>query len=187
MNADECRALDWRTVGYEDGVAGYSGDRIAQYRKACGKYGVRADLAAYQVGRDQGLREYCRPSNGFRVGSRGYSYNGVCPADMDRGFSEAYESGRQLYVLRERVNDVNEAISAHRRELHHIDEALVHNAATIVSFEATPEDRAHAAIETKDLAERAGRLKAEIPQLEVDRERCERDLDAYRSTLRYVE
>ena len=30
MSKDECRAVDWRTVGYEDGVAGHSGERIGQ-------------------------------------------------------------------------------------------------------------------------------------------------------------
>ena len=44
MSANECMATDWRTVGYEDGVSGYSGDRVGQYRKACTKHGVSPDL-----------------------------------------------------------------------------------------------------------------------------------------------
>ena len=48
MSANECMATDWRTVGYEDGVSGYSGDRVGQYRKACTKHGVSPDLTAYQ-------------------------------------------------------------------------------------------------------------------------------------------
>ncbi|MET0809299.1 MAG: DUF2799 domain-containing protein [Pseudoxanthomonas sp.] len=71
MNKDECLTVDWRTVGYEDGVAGRSGDRIAQHRKACAKHGVAPDLDAYQSGRDQGLREYCQPDNGYQLGARG--------------------------------------------------------------------------------------------------------------------
>src|SRR3954465_4724012 len=77
MNKQECLAVDWRTVGYEDGVAGYSGDRIAQHRKACAKYGVQTDLSQYQDGRAQGLREYCKPANGYQLAARGGSYNGV--------------------------------------------------------------------------------------------------------------
>src|SRR5690242_16916844 len=86
MSKDECLAVNWRTVGYEDGVAGYSGDRISQHRKACAKYGVQTDLGQYQDGRAQGLREYCKPSNGYRIGSLGGSYGGVCPADMEDNF-----------------------------------------------------------------------------------------------------
>ncbi|HNR23202.1 MAG TPA: DUF2799 domain-containing protein [Steroidobacteraceae bacterium] len=69
MSGNECRTVDWRTIGYEDGVAGHSGDRVAQHRRACAKHGVTPDLAQYQDGRSEGLREYCQPSNGFRVGA----------------------------------------------------------------------------------------------------------------------
>lgn len=96
MDRDECLTVDWRTVGFEDGVAGHSGDRIGQHRKACAEYGVTPDLTAYQAGRDEGLHEYCVPANGFRLGSQGGSYGGVCPTDVEVGFIDAYQSGRQL-------------------------------------------------------------------------------------------
>ena len=77
MSESECLTVDWQTVGFEDGVAGYSGDRIGQHRKACAKHGVSPDLVGYQRGREAGLREYCQPANGFRVGSHGGSYAGI--------------------------------------------------------------------------------------------------------------
>ena len=46
MNSAECMSTDWSTIGYEDGVNGYTGDRIGHYRKACGKHGVTPDLVA---------------------------------------------------------------------------------------------------------------------------------------------
>ena len=45
MDADECRTVDWRTVGYEDGVAGQPGDRIGTYRRDCAEHGVTPDAA----------------------------------------------------------------------------------------------------------------------------------------------
>ena len=90
MSKNECRAVDWRTIGYEDGVAGYSGERIAQHRKACAKHGVAPDLDAYRAGREQGLSEFCQPHNGFLFGSRGGTYQGVCPAELAPGFVDAY-------------------------------------------------------------------------------------------------
>ena len=63
MSKDECRTVDWRTVGYEDGVAGRSGERIGEHRKACAEHGVTPDLNAYRAGRAEGLREYCQPHN----------------------------------------------------------------------------------------------------------------------------
>lgn len=41
LNEDECRMVDWRTLGYEDGVAGHSGERISAHRKACAEHGIR--------------------------------------------------------------------------------------------------------------------------------------------------
>ena len=60
MSAQECQSTDWRTVGYEDGVNGFAGDRIGRYRNACSEHGVTPDLAQYQAGRDQGLTEFCK-------------------------------------------------------------------------------------------------------------------------------
>src|SRR6516162_3490156 len=93
MSKDECLTVDWRTVGYEDGVAGYPGDRIAQHRKDCAKYGVSTNLELYQQGRDQGLQEYCQPANGYRIGVGGGGYAGVCPANLEPAFLGAFNSG----------------------------------------------------------------------------------------------
>ena len=82
MSKDECRTVDWRTVGYEDGVAGQPGDRIGEHRRACAEYGVTPDLNAYLAGRTAGLREYCQPHNGYRAGANGYTYFDTCPADL---------------------------------------------------------------------------------------------------------
>src|ERR1700704_2606763 len=79
MSAQECSVLDWRSVGYEDGVSGLPGSHIGHYREACAKHGVATDLSAYQSGRELGLREYCQPAHGFDAGARGDNYQGVCP------------------------------------------------------------------------------------------------------------
>ena len=123
MSANECMATDWRTVGYEDGVSGYSGDRVGHYRKACTKHGVSPDLNSYQHGRDQGLQEFCKPLNGFRTGAHGRGYNGICPDELDGPFLEAYESGRQLYNLRSRVGGAANEINSMRAESEQIDAA----------------------------------------------------------------
>ena len=181
MSESECRAVDWRTIGYEDGVAGYPGDRIALHRKACAKYGVRADLTLYQEGREQGLREYCQPSNGYRLGARGGGYGGVCPTDLEPAFARAFESGHQLYALESRVNNAAAQLSAKRQELDRVQHGIVANAAAAVSNGSSDRDRADAVVDTAELAERAGRLKAEIRELEQQRVIYERDLEAYRA------
>ena len=185
MNRDECLTVDWRTVGFEDGVAGYSGDRIGEHRKACAKHGVTPDLSAYQAGREEGLREYCVPVNGFRLGSQGGGYSGMCPADLDPAFADAYESGRQLHTLQSRLSSVSYALDSKRGALHDAESDIVTRSAVAISSGATGEERAQAVLDVKNLGERVGRLKAEIRQLEEDRVYRERDLEDYRATLPY--
>ena len=183
MDRDECLTVDWRTVGFEDGVAGYSGDRIGQHRKACAKHGVTPDLAAYQAGREEGLREYCVPANGFRLGSQGGGYGGLCPADLEPAFATAYESGRQLYTLQARLSGVTHEIDSKRRALQTAESNIVTRSAVAISSDANTEERAQAVVDVKQLGERVGRLKSEIRQLEEDRVHYERDLEDYRATL----
>lgn len=183
MDREECLTVDWRTIGYEDGVAGYSADRIGQHRKACAKHGVTTDLAAYQAGRQEGLREYCVPANGFRLGSQGGSYSGMCPSDLDPAFADAFQSGRQLHTLESRLAGVNYDINAKRNALRNAESDIVTRSARAISNDATAEERAQAVVDVKQLGERVGRLKTEIRQLEEERVHCERDLADYRATL----
>jgi len=187
MSAQECQATDWRTVGYEDGVNGYAGDRIGRYRNACSEHGITPNLAEYQAGRDQGLREFCKPVNGFHLGARGGGYNGVCPAEIDQPFVDAYQSRRQLYSLRSRVGSAQDEIEAMRNELEQIDKNLVTLGAQILDPSVSKEQRAQLLVDSKHMAERKGEIKARIPQLESELVMYQRELDDYRATLTYRE
>ena len=89
LNKDECRTADWRAIGYEDGSRGYHPSRIGQHREACAEYGVRPDMDAYRSGHAEGVRVYCKPHTGYRLGLRGTSYNDICPADLEEHFLAA--------------------------------------------------------------------------------------------------
>jgi Protein of unknown function (DUF2799) len=179
MNKSECLNVDWRTIGYEDGVAGRSGDRIAQHRKACAKHGVVPNLDAYQSGREQGLREYCQPDNGYQLGSSGATYVASCPADLKQGFESAYHSGFELYTLRARVANATSELEASRQELAQSEKDLVAISAVVLDRSTDNTARAQALLDAKNNAERQGQLKARIRQLEKDRYTYQRDLDNY--------
>lgn len=183
LSEKECLALDWQTVGYEDGVRGYSGDRIADTRKACGEHGVRADLDGYRAGREQGLREYCRPANGYRVGVEGAQYAGVCPAALEPAFLGAYESGHQLHALRSRVWRADATLAAKRRELESARYGVAGAAVAAVEGPGSHEDRIYAVLDATQLAERAGRLEQEIRELENRRLDYVRELDQYMAAV----
>lgn len=182
MNKDECRTVDWRTVGYEDGVAGQPGDRIGEHRRACAEYGVTADLDAYLAGRTAGLREYCQPHNGYRAGVKGYTYYDVCPTDLAEQFEKAYDDGRALYVRERRVTDAEAQIDDKRREIRRLEDRVAESAFDVIDSTSTAEKRTQAVLDTKQAAERIGRLKSEIAELEKERARYQAELDAYRKT-----
>jgi hypothetical protein len=181
MSKDECLAVDWRTIGYEDGVEGYPGDHIAEHRKACAKYGVRADLDLYQQGRNQGLHEFCQPRNGYRLGARGASYNGVCSGELESPFLASFDSGHQLYVLSARLSNAEYQLESKRRELANIEHGILANSVEAVSNDSAADQRAHAVLDVVQLADRASQLKIEIRQLTADSVRYQEDLDSYRA------
>lgn len=183
MSKDECRTVDWRTVGYEDGVAGRPGDRIGEHRRACAEYGVTPDLNAYLAGRTAGLREYCQPHNGYRAGVNGYTYYDTCPADLAEQFEKAYDEGRALYVRERRVTETDELIEEKRSEIRRLEDRVAESAFDVIDTTSTAEERTQAVLDTKQAAERIGRLKSEITELEKERARYQAELDAYRRTV----
>jgi hypothetical protein len=183
MSKDECRTVDWRTVGYEDGVSGQPGDRIGDHRRACAEHGVTPDLNAYLAGREAGLREYCQPHNGYRYGANGYTYYDACPPDLAEAFEKAYDEGRALYVRERRVTDAQDQIEDKRREIRRLEDRVAESAFDVIDPSATPEERTQGVLDTKQAAERIGRLKSEITQLEKELAQAQADLDAYRKTV----
>lgn len=183
MGKNECRAIDWRTVGYEDGATGQAIGRLTSRRQACAKHGVAPDLDAYLAGRDEGLLEFCRPANGFRVGARGRDYAGICPAHLDLAFTDAYQAGRTLWQLETRVRDTARGIVNRRAQVEEIDTALLGIGYTIIGENRTPEERAQALLDTRSLTDRRGRLLVEMEALELVLPGYEAELEEYRLVL----
>lgn len=183
LSKDECRTVDWRTIGYEDGVAGRSGEQIGRHRQACAEHGVTPDLDAYRAGRTEGLREYCQPRNGYRAGASGQAYYDSCPPELAPAFVAAYDEGRELYVRERRVADADAAIAARRHEIARLEDSLVRRGFRVADESATPQERTQAVVDAKQAGERIGRLKTEIVQLEKDRARYQQELDTYRAQV----
>ena len=184
ISKEECQAIDWRTVGYEDGATGQGVERLSGRRQACAKHGVVPDLEAYRIGREEGLLEFCQPANGFRVGASGRGYGGACPQPLAAEFSEAYEAGRELWRLERQVTDAINGIAARRNEIERIDEVLVSSGLVIVGQNTTTEERAQALLSTKTLGERRSRLLTEIDALERAIPAYEAELADYRDEVR---
>jgi predicted nucleic acid-binding Zn-ribbon protein len=113
------------------------------------------------------------------------SYTGLCPADLEPEFVDAYESGRQLHTLETRLSNVSYELESKRSGLRAAEADIVKQSALAISSEAPTDERAEAVVDVKNLSERVGRLKSEIRQLEEERVHCERDLADYRATLEF--
>lgn len=185
ISEDECRTMDWRTVGYEDGAAGHGPERLTWRRQACAKHGVSPDLDAYLAGRAQGLREFCVPANGFRVGAAGQRYGGACPPETADSFLDAYEAGRQLWYLERKVIETQDGIAGRRQEVERIDRLLSEQSLIIVRADSTSEERADALLTMKNLTDRRAEALVEMDALERALPAYEADLEAYRATLPY--
>lgn len=183
MSEEECRYVDWRTVGYEDGAAGRPASRLGDHRRACADHGITPDLAAYEAGRAAGMREFCQAHNGYRVGASGQAYYGTCPADLAPAFERGYDQGRELYVRQQRVRDAQNAIAYREAEIRRLEDSLAREAFVLIGDTSTAEQRAQAVIDAKQAAERIGRLRKEIENLQADRARYERELEDYESTV----
>lgn len=179
MSGDECLTSDWSAIGYEDGARGLTTERFSKHRKACAKHGITANFADYQAGRNQGLVEYCQPNRGFNVGVNGGSYGGVCSANLEPDFLDAYNTGYRLYALRSEVNHATSSINSKERELDRIEELMIEKGAAIILDETTPKERVLLLADMKDLSERTGTLEAQIRELYDVRARARVELEQF--------
>jgi hypothetical protein len=179
MDAAECRTADWRAIGYEDGAQGRKPEYFGERRKACAEHGVAANFDAYLAGRTEGLMQFCRPHNGYQLGTQGRPYSGICPASLEAAFVAAHADGYGLYTRRMALNKVRKRLRYSEKRAKEIEYQLAENTALLISPDIEGSKRAAIAVELKQLAEEKVELEAAIRQLEHDRARAEREYDRY--------
>ena len=157
MSKEECVTADWGAIGYEDGAAGRPVSAVSGRRQACAKKaGVTVDMAAYTSGRNEGLTLYCRPSNGYAVGSRGGAYHGVCTGPEEYAFLTAFETGQQLYGLESAVAAIGGQINQAQYDLRHVEHQIAETEVALVSPGYTAHERLTLLAELKTLSEEKG-------------------------------
>jgi Protein of unknown function (DUF2799) len=165
MSKDECALADWQTIGYEDGLRGFPAERIGAHRVACAKHQVTPNLAAYTAGRERGLREYCQPKNGFRVGLHGGGYANVCSGPTEPAFVNGYRYGRQIHDARAELRTTHARLRSARESLAHTNTAMASVTAELVLPTVPIDRRAWLATELVRLTQERTELMARIDQL----------------------
>lgn len=167
LSKEECDTIDWRTIGYEDGIKGWSQTRVSTHRKACAKHGVALELDAYRQGWNEGVERYCQPGNGYRQGRSGGQYQGVCPQRLEPGFMQAYRSGRELYVVENDVQQLSRTLNTKRRHVGELETAIRDTGLDLVAPGVSTEERIILLDDLRKLeAEYSDLRNYEIPELE---------------------
>lgn len=162
MSEDECRTADWRMIGYEDGVAGLSAVRIGEHRKACAKHNLTPSMRAYREGREEGLYEYCKPQNAFRLGQQGSAYTGVCPLDAQEDFIAAYSVGKEIYDVHSSIRHLMSTLRKKESELSRMRQDIKTKTFEIASDETPDIRRVQLVVETTELA-----IKQDVTATEI--------------------
>lgn len=184
MSKEECLYADWQAIGYEDGARGAPVSAISSRRQACVKQiGEAPDMAEYLAGREQGLRQFCQPSNGFRLGADGANYHGVCAGPEGDSFAAAYESGRHLYNLESAVDSAGNAIAKAHKDLKAVKSHITEVEAALISPETPTPERIELLATLKNLSEERGRIETAIVALTRDHTRAEDELADYEAIL----
>ncbi|MBE9609370.1 DUF2799 domain-containing protein [Chitinilyticum piscinae] len=123
LSESECRTGDWYGIGLRDGQAGRD-SQIAQHAEACAELGIKPRLDLYNRGRTEGLRSYCTPENGYRVGLAGSASGNICPAENQAAFLAAYQRGYERYRLQRDLDDLDRRIEQRATERGKLEEKI---------------------------------------------------------------
>lgn len=121
LDADQCKAADWRAIGRSDGERGHTTARLDEHRKACAEHGVTPNADRYWLGRSEGLQHYCQLDNAVRIGRAGQSYQGVCPPAIDPAFRRLHAAAYEVSRIRSAMAGVDSEIDQLERRLRQRD------------------------------------------------------------------
>lgn len=160
MSEEECLNADWRLMGFTDALQGRSTAALAQHSRACAAVNVTPDLDLYRQGHEEGARQYCTPANGYRAGSSGSTYQGICPADLETAFMRGYQDGRELYTITSEISRLKGVVTTSEAGITKLRRDILKLEEAIVSSDSTPDQRRANLAEIEDLGE-------DITELEV--------------------
>lgn len=182
MSPEACRLADWRALGYQDGADGASVEKFSRRQQSCAKAGVVGDFDLYAKGRDEGLRSFCRPDNGFQVGLRGSSYGNVCPADLDGPFRLAYLDGARAHEALGALRSVESALSRLRSDRTELERKISANEASLIAAQ-TDEERKRYRDELIRLRDQRSNLDYELRSKESELSGRNSDLARVRAEI----
>lgn len=182
MDKAECKIADWKAIGYEDGSRGYDTNAFGKRRKACATHGIAANFDVYRAGHAEGIAVYCRPQNGYKLGTRGYRYS-ACPAHLASTFQTANNDGYGLYERRVARDRLGSQLRNSKQRAQEIERLIAQKTARLVSGRMSPNKVANLAVQLKHLGEEKVEISHSIPQLEEEYAEASRVYEGYRNSV----
>ncbi len=182
----QCKAGDWQTIGFRDGAAGAPSSRLLVHQDACGEFNIIPVREDYLAGWHEGLLNFCTAANGFDLGQRGASHNRVCSGELNQPFAGAYADGRQLYLARAQVDELQRRLHERHERLRWVKHEMTDAAAAQLNLELTPEERVHLLTRLHELAQEQGEIRSQIPSLESQLAAREMELERVQQLLAEV-
>jgi len=167
---------DWQLIGREDGAKGRDAAYLGNHRKSCAEYGIVPDLSKYNKGYEEGLNIYCDEYNGFKQGEQGADYKGVCPSHLEHDFLVGYNKGREIYLLKSRINQAKASVRTNEHEMEELDKDIKSLEDSLVSDETTSDTRRELLEDLKEKQEERGSLENESKTLIIEAARLEGEL-----------
>ena len=99
MTLQQCQSMNWHHAGYQDGMHGKNQRDLNRSIADCAKFNISVNTKQYNKGWHFGVRQYCKPANGMRLGTSGQNYNHICPANMAPAFEKAWRHGLKRYCI----------------------------------------------------------------------------------------
>lgn len=186
ISQEECLAGDWFTLGQKDGRDGQVNERLERHQGACQRVGVTIDVAAYQRGRAEGLKDYCQVSVAYHntVAGKSYSgksYQGVCPAELEQNYLTGQSIAQPVLSAQRHVrhlkSQINRLQSRTERTERDIDSLLLRLAGT-----DDPSTRTALQIEIANARRRAAEQRGQLDRLQSALPRAEIDLEQAKQT-----
>ncbi|WP_415889787.1 DUF2799 domain-containing protein [Neptuniibacter sp. SY11_33] len=171
LSQEECLTGDWQGIGYRDGLQGKTEAYLAEHQSACAEYQVSLNLEDYLRGRKEGLKNYCQPDNGYRLGRQGAEYAYVCPAELDMAFVAKYQQGREIYQQEKAVKTLETEIRKNKAEQTNLKDQIVKTETKLVADGKSRSERQYLLDDLKEFEQRLPNLKSELYRMEIQLQR----------------
>src|SRR5690606_28195659 len=122
LSEEECRAMSWYNLGYQDGEQGKTRQATRDHVSTCGESGLKVDEAEWKRGYAKGLELYCIPELAYSKAKSGHEYLGVCPNDAS--FLTQYDRGRKEYLLEKQLSEIKSDLQQTERDIEQLERQI---------------------------------------------------------------